>query len=121
MRHRRKNPVNIDSNTILMLGLIVGGGYLFITYLLPLLQGVTSTVSNAAGSVTSGIANLFPGTSSSVQVQGTVSMPDGSTFPASNLSSLNFQTVNGQAQFTWNGSLYALTPQVNGTYQAIAM
>jgi len=74
-------------------------------------------------SATTSIANLFPGTSPSVQISGSLSvlMPDGTTFPAINLSSLNFQTVNGQAQFVFNGATYALTPQVNGVYQAIPL
>jgi hypothetical protein len=119
MRRRRRNPV--DTAQLMNIGLLVGGAYVVWKYLLPLFTSVGSGVGTAVNSVTTGIANLFPGTSSSVQVQGTVLMPDGSSFPTSNLSSLGFQTVNGQAQFTFNGSLYALTPNVNGQYQAIAL
>lgn len=72
---------------------------------------------------TSAVANLFPGTSPSVNVssQLLVMMPDGSYFPANLLSNYKFATINGQAQFTFNNQLYALTPQVNGVYQAIAI
>jgi hypothetical protein len=119
MRRRRKNPV--DTAQILNIGLLLGGAYIIYTYIWPLISGVGSGVSSAANSLTTGIASFFPGTTPSVQVQGTVLMPDGTSFPTSNLSSLGFQTVNGQAQFTFNGSNYALTPQVNGQYQAIAI
>jgi hypothetical protein len=118
-RHRRKNPV--DTAQLTNIALLLGGAYIAWKYVLPLFTSIGNAGSAVINSATTGIANLFPGTSSSVQVQGTVLMPDGTTFPASNLTSLGFQTVNGQAQFTFNGSLYALTPQVNGQYQAIAM
>lgn len=116
---RRRNPV--DTASILNIGLLLGGGYLFYTYIWPLLNKLGTAAPAAYNAATQSIANLFPGTSSSVQTQHTVLMPDGTTFPTQNLSSLGFQVVNGQAQFTFNGSLYALTPQVNGQYQAIAM
>lgn len=116
---RRKNPV--DTSSLFNIGLLLGGAYVVYKYVLPLFTSIGQAGAAAINPLTTGIANLFPGTSSSVQVLNTVLMPDGSSFPASNLSSLGFQTVNGQAQFTWNGSLYALTPQVNGQYQAIAI
>lgn len=117
---RRKNPI-LDTSSFVTIGLLGVGAYLVYKYVLPLFTSLSQAGAAALSPVTTGIANLFPGTSSSVQVQGTVLMPDGTTFPASNLTSLGFQTVNGQAQFTFNGSLYALTPQINGQYQAIAM
>jgi hypothetical protein len=120
MRRRRKNPV-LDTSSFVTIGLIGVGAYLVYKYVLPLFTSIGQAGASVLNPITSGIANLFPGTSSSVQVQGTVLMPDGTTFPTSNLSSLGFQTVNGQAQFVFNGSTYALTPQVNGQYQAIAM
>jgi hypothetical protein len=119
MRRRRRNPVAVDS--MMKWGLWLVGGYVFIKYILPMIQGIGQAGSNAVNAITSPIANLFPGTSPSVQVLNTVLMPDGTTFPASSLTSLNFQTINGQAQFTYNGAQYALTPQVNGVYQAIAL
>jgi hypothetical protein len=70
---------------------------------------------------TTGIANAFVPSSNVAVTAGSVLMPDGSTFPSSNLTSLNFGFVNGQAQFILNGATYALTPQVNGVYQAIAL
>jgi hypothetical protein len=117
MKRRRRNPV--DVNSFLTLGMLAGGAYVFISYILPMLQ----KLAIPGNTITTSIANLFPGTSPSVSIQSqlTVVMPDGTSFPAANLTGLNFQTVNGQAQFTFNGATYALTPQVNGVYQAIAL
>jgi hypothetical protein len=112
MKHRRRNPIKTD--LILVLGLAGVAYYLYNKFITPTPGGIVDTI-------TSKIANLFPGTSSSVQVLGTVLMPDGSTFPSSNLTNLNFGFVNGQAQFIFNGATYALTPQVNGVYNAIAL
>jgi hypothetical protein len=112
---RRRNPI---PNWVPWL---IGAGALYYVWTKFLSPG--SALNTAGNAVTTGIANLFPGTSSTAAISGslTVLMPDGSSFPANNLTNLNFQTVNGQAQFTFNGALYALTPQVNGVYNAIAL
>jgi hypothetical protein len=117
---RRRNPSLSDMNTFVTLGLIAGAGFIFYKTVWPLLQGVSKIGSGAVDSISSGIADVIVGPSN-VQVQGTVLMPDGSRFPASNLTDLNFRFVDDQAQFVMNGATYALTPQVNGQYQAIAI
>jgi hypothetical protein len=113
MTRRRRNPISINW----LPWVIVAG----VAYWLWSQKNKLTGPGSIFDSATTSIANLFPGTSPSVQVLNTVLMPDGSTFPASSLTSLNFQTINGQAQFTVNGAQYALTPQVNGVYQAIAI
>jgi len=88
---------------------------------LPLLTGIGQAGATAVNAVTTPIANLFPGTSPQVNTGSTgltVLFPDGSSIP---VNQINMSFVNGQAQFTYNGALYALTPQVNGVYNAIAL
>lgn len=115
MKHRRHNPILPSW----IPWVLVAG----VAYWLWSQKNKLTGPGSLFDSTTTGIANLFPGTSSNVSISSdlTVLMPDGSSFPANNLSSLNFKIVNGQAQFVFNGALYALTPQVNGVYNAIAL
>jgi hypothetical protein len=116
MRRRRKNPISIGW----LPWIVVAGAIYWLWKNKPNIFPPGSLLDSA----TTSIANLFPGTSPSVQVSNSllVGMPDGTFFPASDLSKFNFKTVNGQAQFVFNdGVTYALTPQVNGVYSAIAL
>lgn len=118
---RRRNPSVSDAGSIVTIGLVLGLGFLAYKYLWPAISSIGNAGAAAVDSTTTAIANLFPGTSPSVQLNNVVLMPDGTKFPAQNLTDLNFSYVNGQAQFIFNGATYALTPQVNGVYQAIAI
>jgi hypothetical protein len=117
---RRRNPT-LAGNSLLTWGMIAIGGYVLIKYILPMIQGIGQAGATAVNAVTTPIANLFPGTSPQVNTGSTgltVLFPDGSSIP---VNQINMSFVNGQAQFTYNGALYALTPQVNGVYNAIAL
>ena len=122
MSRRRRNPVP-SLKSFGTIGLLIAGGYVFIEYIWPLLSGLGSAAGAAGAAVdsaTTGIANAFVNATAgpAPQVQGTVQMPDGTSFPSANLTNMNFGFVNGVAQFTFNGAKYSLSPQVNGVYQA---
>lgn len=104
-----------------MKDVIIYGGLAAIGYFLYKKYG--TAIGSAVSTATQPIANAYVAlTSPNAPVpQGSVSMPDGSNFPASNLTALGFGFVNGVAQFSLNGRNYALSPQVNGVYQATAL
>ncbi len=93
------------------------GGYI--------LYRVFSSGANALGAgvntATQGIANAYVElTSPNAPVpQGSVMMPDGSSFPASQLTSMGFGFSGNTALFTGSdGNTYQLWPQSGGNYQA---
>lgn len=73
--------------------------------------------AQAAGAITTGIANLFPGTSSSVVVQGSVLLPNGQNVPIGQMVNLGFQP-DGSLQMSYGGSTYVIISQGDGTYYA---
>jgi hypothetical protein len=101
--------------TVLLLGV---GAYFLYKTLEPLLSGIGSGAAAAVDSGTSAIANLFPGTSPSVQVQGTVNLPNGLTAPISSLQSNGFNADGSLNMSDASGNTYAVTSLGNGTYQA---
>jgi hypothetical protein len=81
-------------------------------------------VNQAANSVASGIANAYVNlTSPAAPVpQGSVIMPDGSSFPASGLTGMGLVSGPGSLTFQSNGTTYALSPSdANGNYAATAV
>jgi hypothetical protein len=66
------------------------------------------------------IANAWVGLTAppAPQVQGTVLMPDGSTFPTANLTSLGLTWQGSTLTFSTGGQVYALSPNANGSYVA---
>jgi hypothetical protein len=109
-RRRRRNP---DVNWLLW-GALAVGAYL-------LWKKFTSVASSAANAIAAPIANAFVDlTSPAAPVpQGSVILPDGTSFPAANLTNLNFGFNQGVAQFTYQGGTYSLSPHdANGNYVA---
>jgi hypothetical protein len=83
-----------------------------------------SSIGAGINSAEDSIANLIVNLTSPAApaVQGTVVMPNGSSFPASQLTSMNFGFTGNTATFTGSdGSTYQLSPQVNGAYTATAV
>ncbi len=100
---------------IIFYGVAAAGIYLLYKKFLPYLTGPGSLFDDT----TSGIASMFPGTSPTVQVQGTVHLPDGTTAPISNFQSTGFNS-NGALNITGNdGRSYEITSAGNGTYNAV--
>jgi hypothetical protein len=81
------------------------------------LKAPAAAVSAAGGAATSAIANLFPGTSSSVTPQGTVLMPDGSQVPVANMVNNGFDS-SGNLSMNYGGSTYTITSAGGGVYNA---
>lgn len=89
------------------------GGYLLYEYL--------NSPSGVANSLAQTIANAWVNlTSPSLSVpQGTVVMPDGTTFPASQLTSMQEGFDSGSLTFLGSdGNTYQLSPQSGGSYAA---
>ncbi len=98
---------------LLLYGLFIVGGYF-------LYKKFSVSINAAANSIAQPIANEWVDlTSPAAPVpQGSVAMPDGSYFPVANLTNMNMHWVGNVLQFALNGATYALSPQVNGVYQA---
>jgi hypothetical protein len=71
----------------------------------------------AASAATTAIASVFPGTSSSVVVQGSVLLPNGQNIPMGQMVNLGFQP-DGSLQMSYGGSTYVIISQGDGTYYA---
>jgi hypothetical protein len=106
---RRRNP---DINWLLW-GALAFGGYL--------LWQKFFGKGGAVDTATQGIANAYVDLTSPAAPtpQGSVILPDGTNFPATNLTNLNFGFRNGIAIFTLNNVDYSLSPHdANGNYVA---
>jgi hypothetical protein len=112
-RRRRKNPSvsdSLDVGVLLMFGV---GAYLLYQFF-----NKAQAPGGVLDSVETSIANLFPGTSPSVTVQGTVILPGGATVPISNLTSNGLNSDGSLSMSDSNGDTYSVTSLGNGTYQA---
>ena len=114
-RHRLKNPItggHSDKTDLVMFGFLAVGVYLIYQILKPTISGISSGVN----SVTSGIASLFPGTSPTVQVQGTVALLNGQTVPVSSLQSNGFNADGSLNMVDGSGNSYNIVSSGNGNY-----
>lgn len=99
-------------------GLLLAGGAILAYYVYKKINEAGTAVNSAANSVASGIAGAIVGTST-VTPQGSVIMPDGSSFPTSELTNMEFGFDGPAATFLGNdGNTYQLSSQVNGSYTA---
>lgn len=107
---RRRNPVSINW---LLWGAVALGGYLVWQKFF----GKGGPVDSATASIANAYVDL---TAPDAPVpQGSVVMPDGTNFPAADLTNLNFGFRNNVAMFTVNGVNYSLSPHdQNGNYVA---
>jgi len=114
-RRRRKNPFmqTLQNDLIWWVALGVGGYYVF-KNVIPKLTGPGSAFDAA----TSGIASMFPGTSPSVEVQGTVILPDGSSAPISSFKTGGFNDDGSLSATSQNGTPYNLLSGGGGQYIA---
>jgi hypothetical protein len=78
----------------------------------------TQAPGGVLDSIETSIANLFPGTSPSVVVQGTVNLPGGGTVPISSLQSNGFNSDGSLSMIDSSGNTLNITSLGNGTYQA---
>lgn len=99
---------------VIFWGLAGFGVYLLYKKFLPGLIGPGSAFDAA----TSGIAHIFPGTSPTVQVQGTVKLPDGTTAPISSFQDMGFNADGSLTIVADDGRSYTITSGGNGTYNA---
>jgi hypothetical protein len=97
----------------LWLGLIGAGAYAVYQFF----QSPKSPINTVAASVANAYVNL---TSPPAPVpQGSVIMPDGTNFPASNLTGMALQSGPGSLTFQSGGTTYSLAPSdANGNYAA---
>jgi hypothetical protein len=127
MKHRRKNPM--ADSSLLTLGLIAGAGYLFITYVLPLLKGLgtaTTTLSNAGNAVTTSIADaIVAATHTAPSLTGGVILSTGEQITTQDLANSGGLTAvpgSGSSAFTfsYNGNRYVISSprDSNGNYLA---
>lgn len=101
----------------MLLGVGVGAWLLYQAY--QSVKAPAATIAAAGGAVTSAIANLFPGTSSSVIPQGSVSLPNGTTVPVSSLTSQGFQSDGTLSMSDAAGNTYTVqSGDTPGTYVA---
>lgn len=102
-----------DLKSWLWLALLGAGAYAVYQFF----QSPKSPLNTAASSIANAYVNL---TSPAAPVpQGSVIMPDGSSFPASNLSSMTLQSGPGSLTFQTGGSTYSLAPSnADGNYVA---
>lgn len=66
---------------------------------------------------TSAIANLFPGTSSTVVPLGSVQLPGGQVVPVSSMVNLGFQS-DGTLQMSYGATTYVISSAGGGVYTA---
>lgn len=108
-------------------GMVVIAGAGVAAFLLyQIYQTIKAPIANAAGAAntayqatTQAIANLFPGTSSSVIPQGSVSLPNGTTVPVSSLTSQGIQSDGTLSMTDASGNTYTVqSGDVPGTYVA---
>jgi hypothetical protein len=103
-----------DSDLFLLAALGIGG-YLLWEWL------NSSSPNNPVNSIASSVANAYVNLTSpaSPVPQGTVVMPDGTTFPASQLTSMDEGFDQGTLTFLYSdGNTYQLAPQSGGSYVA---
>lgn len=107
---RRRNP---DINWVMWGAVAIGAYFLW--------KKFSSVADTAVNAIAQPIADAYvdlTGPAAPVP-QGTVIMPDGNNFPASDLTSLNFGFRNNVAMFTLNSTNYSLSPHdANGNYVA---
>ena len=112
-RRRYRNPSissDIDWGVLALFGV---GAYLLYQFF------QSSGAGGAAvNTVTSAIANLFPGTSPSVVPQGTLLLPGGGSVPVSSLQSNGFNADGSLSMSDGSGNTYSVTSVGNGIYQA---
>ena len=135
MSRRRRNPSVLPVSSYLALGMVIGGGYLFYEYVLPLLKGIGGAASaagdainKAAGVVAEPIANAYVALTSGpgAQLQNSVVLSSGEEVPMQEISDAggltSFKKSDGSTgfYFTWNISTYVLTGgrDANGNYAA---
>ena len=114
----------MNSDTLKTL-LYVGMGAAAVYFIYQAISKVGAPLVNAVGAgvnaATSGIANAYVGLTSGpgAQLSAAVLMPDGSNFPAGNLSSMGVQSGAGSLTFQSGGQTYSLSPaDANGNYVA---
>jgi len=114
-RRRKSNPFAKTLETDLIWYVALAAGlYFAYKYIIPKLFGPGTLVGDA----TSGIASLFPGTSPTVVVQGTVLLPGGGSIPISSLQSNGFNADGSLNMVDSAGNPYTITSAGNGMYQA---
>ena len=133
MQHRRRNPALSDVNSLLTLGVVIGGGYLFIQYVLPLLQGIgtgaqaaATAVNKAANAIAAPIANAYVAMTSGpgAQVQGSAILSTGEEVPMQDIAATGgLMPVPGNPAafyFTYNSQTYVISGprDANGNYAA---
>jgi hypothetical protein len=105
-----------DLKSWLWLGLLGAGAYALYQFF----QSPKGPVNAAAAGIANAYVNL---TAPPAPVpQGSVIMPDGSSFPASNLTNMSLQSGPGSLTFQSGGSTYSLAPSnADGNYVASAL
>jgi len=115
MSRRRKNPfAKTMQDDLIWYGALAAGLYFVWKFMLPKLTGPGSLYDD----VTTGIANMFTGTSPTVVVQGTVLLPGGGSIPISSLQSNGFNADGSLNMVDSAGNPYTITSAGNGMYQA---
>jgi len=115
-----------DLKTVMIVGALGVAAYLIYQAIQNIGKPISNAVSAATNAATSGIANAYVGITQGPGASvaaGSVIMPDGSSFPSSQLTSMGVASQGaGSVTFQSNGTSYQLAPaDSNGNYSAVPL